>query len=60
MTSHCSVVLVCFQVRPGSVIVTVDITGSGDQSSGANVTILVLQLQQDVSASSYPTMHLFS
>ena len=44
------VVLACFQVNHGSVIITVD---TSDQTSGANITKLVLLLQQDVSAFSY-------
>jgi len=37
-------------VNHGSVIITVD---TSDQTSGANITKLVLLVQQDVSASSY-------
>jgi len=45
------------EVKPGSVIVTVDITGSGDQSTGANITILVLQLQQDYESGTFIIRH---
>ena len=44
---------VCFQVNHSSVIITVDTSESRDQTSGTNVTKLVLLVQQDVSASSY-------
>ena len=42
--------LVCFQVNHGSVIVTVNTSGTRDQTSSANVIELVLLVQQDVSA----------
>ena len=32
----------------GSVIVIVDISGSGDEITGANLTLLIMQLQHDV------------
>ena len=35
----------------GSVIVIVDISGSGDQTTGANLTLLITRLQHDVSTS---------
>jgi len=44
--------LVCFQVNHGSVIVTVDTSGTRDQTSGA-INKLVLLVQQDVSVFSY-------
>ena len=53
MISVCLVVLVCFHVNHGSVIITVDTSESRDQTSGANVTELVLLVQQDLSASRY-------
>ena len=35
----------------GSVIVIVDISGSGDEITGANLTLLITRLQHDVSTS---------
>ena len=38
-------------MKSGSVIVIVDISGSGDQTTGANLTLLITRLQHDVSTS---------
>ena len=53
--AHC--VIPVIQVREGSVIVVVELEDNQDET-GANITVLIIQLQEDVSI--YMLVHVYT